>query len=288
MSNESKGTVKGNEQTVNQPQIDIDRKKWLINYLTNQQLPNTSSLQETVNEFQKLLNLCVDLCSLIQDKRKAAIIYLLLKNKITYFGQVEQILDLNGGSIVFLLGSGDEENYKPGFLGKKGIIRRVDNGEFGKEKKILERNRKSRHQIKRFFCLTDNAKAFYSNIPLAELERLSENAVLINHLHERMQAIERQVEKVNGRETREKEAFNKLYHRIKEIKEEFAARNENNSLAEFKKELLKLRELEEFKAFPDLIRKNFGVFFKWKEERWKEHLDQIRKQWREPMREIEG
>jgi hypothetical protein len=287
MSNENRKRVKEKEETLNQEKIEIDRKKWLINYLTNQPLSHTSSSKETVNEFQKLLNRCSDLCSVIYDKRKASVIFLLLKNKVTYFGQVKQMLGLNGGSIAFLLGSGEGENYVPGLLEKKGIIRRVSEKEFGQEKKILDRNRRSSHQIKHFFCLTDGAKQFYSNIP-EELERLSEKANVVNRLHERMQLVERQTERANDLEARKNEAFNKLYRRIEEIKEKFAARKENNSLAEFKKELMKLRELEEFKEFPDLLRDRFRFYWKLSEEKWKQYLGQIRSKWEALANETNG
>jgi len=51
-SNESQGMVKGEQKKLNQSQIDIDRNKWLINYLTNQPLPNNSSPKEMVKELE--------------------------------------------------------------------------------------------------------------------------------------------------------------------------------------------------------------------------------------------
>ena len=281
-----KVNVKG--ETLNSPEIDIDRNKWLINYLTKQPLLTASSPLDTVNGFLKLLNRCSNLCSVLCSRRKASIIYLLVKNQITYLGQIKKILKINGGSLVFLLGSGEEEDYEPGLLQRKGIIRRVEAGEFEKEKKILDHAKTSAHRVKYFLCLTDQAREFYSSIPEGELERLSENAGLSNQKYANRELIKRQAGRTDEQETKKKEAAKKIYNKVEELKESFAARKENNSLADFKKELLKLREMEEFRAFPDLMHERCRIFFKWPEEKWAKYLDQIRARWEKMRREIEG
>ena len=288
MRDEEIEKVNVKEEPLNSPEIDIDRNKWLINYLTKQPLLTASSPLDTVNEFLKLLNRCSNLCFVLCDKRKAAIIYLLVRNKVAYFGQIKKILKINGGSLAFFLGSGEAEDYEPGLLQRKGIIRRVEAGEFEKEKKILGNAKNSAHKVKYFFCLTDQAREFYSSIPEGELERLSENANLINQKHAEMGRIERQSGRTAEQETKKKEAAKKIYNKVEELKESFAARKENNSLADFKKELLKLREMEEFRAFPDLMHERCRIFFKWPEEKWAKYLDQIRARWKRMRREIEG